>query len=136
MTHLQVYPTPLLNPGTPATGGPLALAGTIELDHPVRDLQGCDFVTATRLLCASDDSTGQLWPEAKPLLQVDLPGPLAGTGATGHVTDLGPIPRQSICSGSYETEGIDYEPVSRQLRVEMVPPSICAIVTTVYRYQA
>ncbi|MEN3359043.1 MAG: hypothetical protein V7637_3025 [Mycobacteriales bacterium] len=135
MTHLQVYPTPLLNPRTAPTGGPLPLAGTIELDHPVRDVQGCDFVTATRLLCASDDSTGQLWPDTKPLLQVDLPGPLTGTPTTGRVTDLGPIPQQSICSGTFETEGVDYEPVSRQLRVQMVPPSVCAVITVVYRYQ-
>jgi hypothetical protein len=135
MTHLQVYPTPLLNSRTAPTGGPLALAGTIELDHPVRDVQGCDFVNPTRLLCASDDSTRQLWPDTKPLLQVDLPAPLAGTGSTGHVTDLGSIPQQSICSGTFETEGVDYDPAVRQLRVEMVPPSVCGIITVVYRYQ-
>jgi hypothetical protein len=53
MTHLQVYPTPYLNASTGTSGGSLALAGYIQLDHPVNDVQGCDFVTATELICSS-----------------------------------------------------------------------------------
>jgi hypothetical protein len=135
MTHLQVYPTPLLNPATAPTGGPLPLSGYITLDHAVNDVQGCDFVTATRLLCSSDDSSLSLWPDPKPLLQVDLPAALAGGDTPGHVTDLGSIPQQSACSGTYEAEGIDYDPSAGQLRVEMIPPGVCAVVTDVYRYQ-
>jgi hypothetical protein len=136
MIHLQVYPTPILNPATSPTGGSLPLTGYITLDRAVNDVQGCDFVTATRLLCSSDDSSRTLWPDPKPLLQVDLPGPLTGGDTPGHVTDLGPIPQQSVCSGTFETEGIDYDPAAGQLRVEMVPPSVCAAVTDVYRYRA
>jgi hypothetical protein len=131
-----VYPTPILNPRTAPTGGPLDLAGYITLDRPVNDVQGCDFITTTELLCASDDSSRTLWPDPKPLLQVDLDGPLTGADVPGHVTDIGPIPQRSGCSGTFETEGIDYEPASGQLRVEMVPPGLCGVVTDVYRYQA
>jgi hypothetical protein len=135
MNHLQVYPAPLLNPATPRTGGSLALAGLITLDHPVNDVQGCDFVTATRLLCASDDSGRTLFPDTKPLLQVDLTAPVRGA-ASGHVTDLGSIPQQSICSGTYEAEGVDYDTTSGQLRLEMIEPSVCAVVTDIYRYRS
>ena len=70
MTHLQIYPTPRLNPATSATGGTLALAGYITLDHAVNDVQGCDFVTATELICASDDTSTALWPDIQPLLRI------------------------------------------------------------------
>ena len=33
----------------------LCLAGYIKLDHKVNDIQGCDFVTPAKLICASDD---------------------------------------------------------------------------------
>src|SRR6185312_2146899 len=57
MSHLQIYPTPLLNHATPRTGGALRLAGLIRLDHKVNDVQGCDFVTSMRLICVSDDNS-------------------------------------------------------------------------------
>ncbi len=136
MTHLQVYPMPILNPLTPPTGGGLNLAGYITLDRPVNDVQGCDFVTDTTLLCSSDDSSRTLWPDDKPFLEVDLAAPLTGSDTPGQVIDLGPIPQRSACSGSYEAEGIDYDPASSQLRVEMIPPGVCGVVTDVYRYRA
>lgn len=137
MSHLQIYPTPILNPRTPATGGALALSGYIQLDHQVADVQGCDFVTATRLICSSDDSSRSLFPDAKPLLEVDLPHALTGGDVTGHVTDLGPIPQaNSICSGGFEAEGLDYDPATGILRVEVVQPSVCEVATTVYEYKA
>lgn len=133
--RLQVFPAPLLNSSTPPTGGTLAQAGQITLDHQVRDIQGCDFVTDTRLVCASDDSATDLWPDPHPLLQVDLDHALDGTGQTGHVTDLGPLPQRSVCTGTFETEGVDYDPASRTLRVEMISPGACEINTTVYAYR-
>jgi len=137
MTHLQVYPTPILNAQTSATGGSLALSGYIQLDHQVNDVQGCDFVTATKLICASDDSSGSIFSNAKPLLEVDLSSSLTGGDVTGHVTDLGSIPQaNSICSGTFEAEGVDYDPASGILRVEVVQPSICVVATTVYEYKA
>src|SRR3954465_2617095 len=53
MDRLLVHPMPGVAATDPAQN--LPLAGTIRLDHAVRDVQGCDFQTATRLLCASDD---------------------------------------------------------------------------------
>lgn len=133
MQRLLVFAMPQLNPAAPAAGQPLPLAATIQLDHPVRDVQGCDFATATRLLCAADDDGTDLWPTPKQLLQVDLPHPLDGTTVTAHVTSLGELPLQSLCSGTFEVEGIDVN--GSQLLVEVTPPSPCNYaVTTVYRY--
>jgi hypothetical protein len=136
MTHLQIYPTPDLNAATGASGGPLSLAGYIQLDHAVNDVQGCDFVTATELICASDDSTQTLFSNAKPLLEIQLPAPLSGSAEAGHVVDLGSIPQQSICSGTFEAEGVDYDTATGVLRVEMIPPGVCEVATTVYEYKA
>jgi hypothetical protein len=135
MDHLQIYPTPLLNPATSPTGGSLDLSGLIQLDHPVNDIQGCDFTSATQLICASDDSSTTLFPDAKPLLEIDLSGPLTGGDTTGHVTDIGAIPQSSICSGTFEAEGVDYDTTTGTLRLEMIQPSICGAVTTVYTYR-
>ncbi|MGY1579270.1 hypothetical protein [Streptomyces sp. MN13] len=134
--RLQVFPAPLLNPSTPATGGTLAEAGQITLDRPVRDIQGCDFVTDTRLVCASNDATGTHFPEQRPLLQVDLPHALDGGPVTGTVTGLFALPQRSTCtSGTYETEGVDYDPVTGTLRAQVIQPGVCAVATTVYAYR-
>ncbi|MGW3647496.1 hypothetical protein [Streptomyces sp. NPDC000878] len=134
--RLQVFPAPLLNASTPATGGALAEAGQITLDKTVRDIQGCDFVTATRLICASDDDSGTLFPEIRPLLQVDLERAVDGKPVTGHVTSLFALPQRSSCTGTaYEAEGVDYDVNSGTLRAEVIPPGICVLATTVYSYQ-
>lgn len=135
MSHLQIYPTPLLNPTTSQVGGTLALSGYIQLDHQVNDIQGCDFVTATKLVCASDDSSETLFSNDKPLLEVDLSAPLSSGDVTGHVIDLGSIPQESVCSGTFEVEGVDYDTTTGTLRVEVIQPSVCEIVTTVYAYK-
>ena len=135
MSHLQIYPTPLLNSATSATGGTLSLSGYIQLDHQVNDVQGCDFVTSTELICASDDSSGTLFSNAKPLLEITLPGPLNGQTVTGHVTDLGSIPQNSACSGTFEAEGVDYDTATGVLRVEIIQPGVCEVATTVYEYK-
>ena len=134
MSHLQIYPTPLLNSQTSSTGGALNLSGYIQLDHQVNDIQGCDFVTSTKLICASDDSTETLFSNAKPLLEVDLSAPLNGTDVTGHVVDLGSIPQSSDCSGTFEAEGVDYNAATGVLSVEIIQPSICEVVTSIYQY--
>jgi hypothetical protein len=127
-TRLQVFPTPLLNHATPATGGALAQAGQITLSQTVDDIQGCDFVSDTRLVCATDDA-------AKDVIQVDLPHALDGTPVTGQVTTLFQVPQSSLCSGTFETEGVDYDPTARLLRVEIIPPGVCEVATTVYTYR-
>jgi hypothetical protein len=134
MSHLQIYPTPLLNAQTSSDGGTLDLSGYIELDHQVNDIQGCDFVTSTELICASDDSSETLFPNAKPLLEVDLSAPLSDGDVTGHVVDLGSIPQSSDCSGTFEAEGVDYDVATGVLSVEIIQPSICEVVTSVYEY--
>jgi hypothetical protein len=91
----------------------------------VRDVQGCDFSSATTLLCSSDDPAGTLFGITKPLLQVDLSGELSGSDVTGHVTALRQLPLRSSCSGSFEAEGIDYDRRSGTLRVIVLSPGFC-----------
>jgi hypothetical protein len=134
-SRLQVFPTPLLNASTPATGGALPQAGQITLDKTVNDIQGCDFVTDTRLVCVSDDASGTKFPEIRPLLQVDLPHKLDGQPITGTVTSLFALPARSICTGTFETEGVDYDVNSGTLRAEVVQPGVCVVSTSVYSYK-
>lgn len=137
ITRLIVFPMPGANVAAPAAGGALSRVGDIRLDHPVRDLQGCDFVTATRLLCSSDDPGTDLWRAPRPLLTVDLRHRLDGAAVVGHVTDLGALPQVSACNGTFETEGIDYSPASGILRVEVLPPAPCQLLATVvYAYRS
>ncbi|MEU3737320.1 hypothetical protein AB0E78_09650 [Streptomyces sp. NPDC032198] len=133
--RLQVFPAPLLNSSTPPTGGALPQAGQISLDKPVRDIQGCDFVSDTRLVCASNDASKELWPEDRPVLQVDLERALDGKQVTGKVTSLFAAPQRSICRGTFETEGVDYDAGRRTLRAEVVPPAPCLVTTSVYAYR-
>ncbi|WP_086729504.1 hypothetical protein [Streptomyces carpinensis] len=133
--RLQVFPAPLLNAATPRTGGALPQAPQITLDKPVRDIQGCDFVDDTRLLCASDDGSRTLFPEDRPLLQVDLAHRLDGGAVTGHVTGLFALPQRSVCGGTFEAEGVDYDAARGTLRAEVVSPGVCQVATTVYSYR-
>lgn len=135
MSHLQIYPTPLLNHTSPPHGGSLQLAGYITLDHKVNDIQGCDFVTPLRLICASDDDSRTLFPNDKPLLQIDLPRALHGVSVKGRVVDLGSIPQESSCSGTFEAEGVDFEAATGMLRVEIIQPGSCILKTTIYEYK-
>jgi hypothetical protein len=136
MNHLQIYPTPLLNRTSPSHGGSLRLAGYIKLDHKVNDIQGCDFVTQVKLICASDDDSRTLFLNEKPLLEIDLPTSLHGTTVKGHVVDLGSIPQESSCSGTFEAEGVDFDASTGILRVEIIqPPGSCILMTTIYEYR-
>ncbi len=135
MNHLQIYPTPLLDHRTPRHGGALDLAGFIRLDHKVNDVQGCDFVNPVRLICASDDDSRTLFPNEKPLLEVDLAKSLHGTSVKGHVVDLGSIPQVSSCSGTFEAEGVDFDTSTHVLRVEVIQPGSCILKTTIYEYE-
>ena len=135
MSHLQIYPTPVLNRERPSHGGSLRLAGYVMLDHKVNDIQGCDFVTQVRLICASDDDSRTLFPNEKPLLEVDLLRSLHGASVKGHVVDLGSIPQKSSCSGTFEAEGVDFDASSGILRVEIIQPGSCILKTTVYEYK-
>jgi hypothetical protein len=57
------------------------------------------------------------------------------TRLTGTVTDLGSIPQSSICSGTFEPEGVDYDTATGVLRFEITQPGVCEVATTVYEYQ-
>jgi hypothetical protein len=97
-------------------------AWQITLDKPVRDIQGCDF------------ATGTLFPELRPLLQVDLPHKLDGQPVTGTVKSLFALLQRSVCTGASEAEGVDYDAHSGTLRAEVIPPGVCAAATAVYSY--
>ena len=135
MNHLQIYPTPLLNHTVHAGGGSLRLAGYIKLNHKVNDIQGCDFITAVRLICASDDDSRTLFPSEKPLVEVELSQSLHGSSVKGSVVDLGAIPQESSCSGTFEAEGVDFDASTDTLRVEVIQPGSCILKTTVYEYK-
>ncbi|MER5881389.1 hypothetical protein ACFWFU_35355 [Streptomyces sp. NPDC060235] len=135
MDRLLVFPTPGVNPaGSP--GANLPQVSTVHLDHGVRDVQGCDFVTSTRLLCSSDDPAGTLFGITKPLLQIDLTAEPNGTAdVTGHVTALRQLPLRSSCSGTFEAEGIDYDRRTATLRVIVVSPGFCVLTDSkTYRF--
>jgi hypothetical protein len=127
MTRLLVFPTPGVNPSTSPSAN-LPQASTVVLDHAVRDVQGCDFSGPTTLLCSSDDPDGGLFGVTKPLLRIDLSAPPNGSAdVTGHVTALRQLPLRSSCSGTFETEGIDFDRRTGILRVIVVSPGFCVL---------
>jgi hypothetical protein len=133
MDHLEVYPAPFLNHETSPDGGPLDLAGSIRLDHEVYDVQGCAFTDATTLVCAT---TGErsLFANPLPLLEIELRQPLDGGSVAGHVVDLGSLPEQSACHGTFESEGVDYDTATGVLRAEVIQPGYCELATIVYEF--
>jgi hypothetical protein len=135
MSRFLLFPTPILNPSAPPSGGVLPLAAMITLDHKVRNVQGATFIDTTRLLCSTNDPGRDLWPTPRQLLQVDLPGPLVGAAATAQVTYVGQLPTDSLCPGTFEVEGLAYDATTGDLRVDVVPPNICGLFTTIYRYR-
>ncbi|MEU6288086.1 hypothetical protein [Streptomyces sp. NPDC046988] len=135
MDRLLVFPTPGVNPATSPSAN-LPQAATVRLDHAVRDVQGCDFLDATTLLCSSDDPEGTLFGITKPLLRIDLSAaPNGAADVTGHVTALRQLPLRSACSGGFETEGIDYDRRTGTLRVIVVSPGFCVLTDSkTYRF--
>lgn len=135
MSRLLVFPTPGVNASTSPAAN-LPQASTVRLDHAVRDVQGCDFLSATQLLCSSDDPAGTLFGITKPLLQIDLSAEPNGTSdVTGHVTALRQLPLRSSCSGTFEAEGIDYDRRTGTLRVIVVSPGFCVLTDSkTYRF--
>lgn len=126
MSRFLMFPTPGQNASTSPSAN-LPLAATITLDHPVVNIQGCDFTTATQLLCSSDDGAGTQFGITRPLLQIDLPAALSGSNINAHVTPLRQVPLVSSCTGTFETEGIDYDTRTGILRVIVLSPSICLL---------
>ncbi|MFE2356669.1 hypothetical protein [Streptomyces parvulus] len=135
MNRLLVFPTPGVNPSTSPSAN-LPQVSTVRLDRPVRDVQGCDFLDATTLLCSSDDPEGTLFGMTKPLLRIDLSAaPSGAADVTGRVTALRQLPLRSACSGGFETEGIDYDRRTGTLRVIVVSPGFCVLTDSkTYRF--
>ncbi|MDQ0912980.1 hypothetical protein QFZ22_008965 [Streptomyces canus] len=135
MTRFLVLPTPGVNASTSPSAN-LPQAATVTLDHAVRDVQGCDFLSATQLLCSSDDPAGTLFGYTKPLLRIDLSAaPTGSANVTGHVTALRQLPLRSSCSGGFEAEGIDYDRRTGTLRVIVVSPGFCVLTDSkTYRF--
>ncbi|GAA2474238.1 hypothetical protein [Streptomyces longisporus] len=135
MSRFLVFPTPGVNASTSPSAN-LPQASTVNLDHAVRDVQGCDFSGPTTLLCSSDDPAGTLFGITKPLLQVDLSAKPNGTSdVSGHVTALRQLPLRSSCSGTFEVEGIDYDRRDGTLRVIVVSPGFCVLTDSkTYRF--
>ncbi|WP_051854151.1 MULTISPECIES: hypothetical protein [unclassified Streptomyces] len=97
--RLQDFPAALLNKSTPAKGGDLPQAGQISLDRPVKDVPACDFFSAQRLVCDTDQGR---------VFQVDLDHAIDGEPSAGKVTDELKPPKISKYSGAYEAEGFDH----------------------------
>ncbi|MFG2727712.1 hypothetical protein [Streptomyces canus] len=135
MSRFLVFPTPGVNASTSPSAN-LPQAATVTLDHAVRDVQGCDFLSATQLLCSSDDPAGTLFGYTKPLLQIDLSAaPTGSANVTGRVTALRQLPLRSACSGEFEAEGIDYDRRTGTLRVIVVSPGFCVLTDSkTYRF--
>jgi hypothetical protein len=92
-------------PTTPVRN--LPLAATIRLAHPMRDVQGCAFDTATTLICSTNDPGRDLYRTPRQLITVTLAGPLDGGAVVGTPSLLGAVPKQTVCPQVGETEGID-----------------------------
>jgi len=138
--RLLVFPTPALNPATPRAGGVLPLAGTIELDKAVRNVQGAVFLDERTLLCATDDqgtdTAAPLWPVPRQLLAITLADTLDTRAAPASVECLGSLPKPRGGLGACEVEGIDYQPTTGDLRADIVPPLPWnPIVTVIYRFR-
>ena len=134
MDRLLVHPMPGIAHQDPAIN--LPYQSSVRLNRPVRDIQGCDFVTDRQLLCSSNDPAGDLFGITKPLLQVDLTTPVGATDVQATVTALGRLPLESACTGEFEAEGIDYDERDGTLRVVVLSPGICiAFDSKTWRFQ-
>ena len=51
------------------------------------------------------------------------------------MVDLGSIPQVSSCPGTFEAEGVDFDVTTGILRVEVIQPGSCILMTTVYEYK-
>ncbi len=123
--RLLVFANPVGRPD----GADLALAGTIDLDRPLTDVQSCDFLDASTLICASDT------PE-QAVYTVRLAHPLGdGLPVRASVHREFALPHRSACRGGYEAEGIDYDAHRKVLSVAVIDPAPCLLNTKIFRYR-
>jgi hypothetical protein len=131
MTRLLVFAMPQPAPAAPTTTQQLPLAATISLTHPVRNVQGCAFTSATALVCSTNDPGTDLYPVPRQLLTIGLARPLDGSPETGTPRFLGAVPAQTVCAGpAGEVEGLDV--YGNRLVVAVNAP--CAASTELFTY--
>lgn len=102
----------------PTGGGPITLKFRVTLDTTLRNVQGCDFVTNMRLVCADDkEGAGN-----KSIWAVDLNHYLDGVNRTARVTRLGDAPGDQTdpACREGETEGVDYNAATRVMRFTFI----------------
>ena len=138
--RLLVFPTPLLNPVSPPNGGTLELAGTIQLDKPVRDVQGAAFIDERTLMCVTNDHVNEaplsLWPVPCQLLAIALEDVLGQASTSASVECVGALPTPRFGFGAAEVEGVDYQPATGDLRVDIVPRFPWnQLLTMIYRFR-
>jgi hypothetical protein len=138
--RLLVFPTPLLNPASPFNGGVLGLAGTIELDKPVRNVQGAVFIDERTLLCVTDEPDREASLSLRPvpcqLLAVTLEDLLGTPSTAASVECVGALPTPRCGFGAPEVEGVDYQPATGDLRVDIVPRFPWnQFLTAIYRFR-
>lgn len=107
------------NPRAQRNGSQVPLVGQINLDTPLENVQSCDFVDATRLVCAVDKPRQAVY-------SVRLSQPLTSGTTAGRVTRDFDVPKRSACGGGYEVEGIDYDVHRKVLSVGIIDPSLPA----------
>ena len=132
ITRLLVFPMPGRRSKPPSPAADLPLASVIRLTHPMRNVQGCAFATATELICATDDRHADLYPVAQQLLRVRLSGPVSGQAETGTPSLLAPVPHNPACPGAEETEGLDV--TGNQMLLMINAGKSCRGITFMYRY--
>jgi hypothetical protein len=128
--RLLVFRMPALAPTGPRTRD-LPLASVITWNRPVRDVQGCDFSSATTLQCSTNDRSDELFGVAQQLLTVRLARPLDGRPVHAAVSVLGAVPGVDACQGRAEVEGIDVH--ARRMLVAVV--AACSGTTTLFDYR-
>ena len=132
IARLLVFPMPGRRSHPPNAAADLPLASVITLTHPMRNVQGCAFTTATELICATDDRRRDLYPIARQLLRVRLSGPVSGRAQTGTPSLLAAVPHNPACPGTDETEGLDV--TGNQMLLMVNAGKSCPGTTFMYRY--
>jgi hypothetical protein len=121
MTRLLVFALARLTTPLPAsTSSDLALASTIQLTHPMRDVQCCAFISAPRLLCSTNDPSTDLYAAPRQLVLVTLSHGLDGHALLGTPQLVAASPSASNTNVAGEVEGIDVH--GKRVLVSVVGP--------------
>ncbi|MCW2526217.1 MAG: hypothetical protein JWM76_1077 [Pseudonocardiales bacterium] len=128
--RLLVFRLPTLSPTMGSHTVPLQ--STINLSHALRNVQGCDFSSATAMVCSTNDPDQGLFPVSRQLISIRLERVIDGRPVAGEVSLMGRVPRPTSCAGDGETEGLDV--TGDTLRLAVVEPAPCRTSTRLYTY--